>query len=295
MIIDGKNIPDKDSIYDPIRYIRIAKGPNEGWHPMYISLKEFRKEHTKEEVPTVYRPYWECEKIGDWCYTDDGWIIQCLNKYELVPTFYKERIKLNPESLNNRNAVQCFKFAARTCNVYCRKDGTLKATKFYGVEVKLDSTRLSENYNPLGKYITEKKKHFITLVVTGSSPASAYMISHKVSYGIAKSNAYNLLMKDERVMKEISRRMGTNLIDDLNNKGMNSDYILDELKKMIDNKKTNSNVKQALLLFLLKVQYKMETRTTGLIDHNKITNAEIIGDPEENRQKLLNNINNKEE
>jgi hypothetical protein len=286
MEIDGKKIPDKDSIYDPIRYVRIAKGPNEGWHPMYISMKEFRKDYPHD---TVYRPYWECKNIGDWCMTDDGWIVQCLNKYELIPKFYKDRVKLNTESFNNKNAVQCFKFSARTCNVYVRKDGTIKASKFLGTEVKLDPGRLSINYNPLGKYITERKKHFIALIVMGKSPTAAYMDSHKVSYGVAKSNAYNLLMKDEKVMKEISRRMGTNLLDDLNNTGITSDYIINELKSMIDDKKTNSAVKSALLLFLLKVQYKMDVKIGGT-DTNRITANVVIGDPEDNKQKLLNTM-----
>lgn len=274
-------------ITDPVRKIRITKGPHEGWHNVYYSEKVFREYYSKEEVPIIYRPYWTCKKAGDWIFTDDGYIVQVLDYRELIPSFYRNRVKRNPNSPNPKNSVIVIRTAARLCKVYTDKNGNLNASKFYGSAIKLTDGHLTENYNPMGKYITEKKKHFITLIVAGKSPAQAYMEVYKRNYQDAKNKAYNLLMKDEKMLKEISRRMGTNLIDDLNQTGMTSEYVLNEMKKMIDNKQTASATKAELIKFLIKMHYQLEMLSGKATDKNKIrAGYTVVGDADENRNNL---------
>lgn len=247
---------------------------------MYISEKIFRTEHPDEKL---YFPYWEATKSGDWCKCDDGWITQLLDTYQLRNIAHK-----------SGQVTTVYRFSARMCRTYQRADGSLDASKFYGDVVKLDCNHMTENYNPLGKYMSEKKRKFVMLLCAGDLPGIAYMKAYNVPYRRALTMGYRIAMQDENVIKEMNKHMKSNIIEDLEKHGISGDYIMNELKRTIEDNKTTSQVRAAILLFLTKVTYGLEHK--GLIkpdpnDLRGVGGTATIGimdnHPEELRSKLL--------
>ena len=291
----------QDSIYDPIRIIRINAGKHTGLHKMYISEKIFRKDYPKEKI---YFPYYNADSINQWCMTDDGWIIQLLELYCCVNKGYKQENVPGRQSghiYTQANAykllgnVVLYKFACRRCRVIWHSDSTVNASRFFGCALKMDDGHITENYNPLGKYMNPRKRHLITLMVAGASPVKAYMDAYNRPYNIAKTHAYRLIVKDPMIIEELGRHMKENIIDDLDKQEMSGDYLLQQMKNMIEDEKTTANVKAGLIMFLTKIRYHLTEKTGYLPDINDIRKAggriDMDTNPGELKDKLIKRVN----
>jgi hypothetical protein len=277
-------------IFDPVKQVRIARGPYKGWHNLYISEKIFKLTHNED----VIFPYWE-GTTGSWVRVDDGWILQILNEYTLNKKVNFEK----PTAKRDWGFTKVFVTAVRMARVYWRKDGSMNASRLFGSTVVLERSHMTENFNPLGRYMNERKRLFILNIVNGMTPAIAYMKAYNVSYGMAKGKAYHLAMRDTQVREELAKHMKSTVIEDMEKKGMTGDYLMDEIKKTIDSNKLNSQVRAAMLLFLTKLSYNIESRQLTRGDPNDLRQhgglGEILHTPDEVRGQLMERANREEE
>lgn len=258
--------------FDPKRQVRVRRGKHAGFHTIYNSVKSFKEDYANTEPK---HPWWESD-VGDWVIADDGFVVQVLDKYELVnKKYHKDR------HLMTRCKTYVFIFCNKTTSAYVRKDGSVHASRYLGSYVSLQRNHMSNDYNPLGKTLTERKKQFILLVVAGHTPAIAYMKAYKKPFSVAKRNGYRLAMQDEQVMSEIERHIKRDLLRDMESKGITPEYLMMKLKDTIDNNKENSQVRAGVLLFLTKLMYGIGGKNDlPAPDTNKITANVTI---EENR------------
>lgn len=259
-------------VYDPIKIIRINDGIHKGLHYLFISEKLFREhEDGKYKNITIYRPWFAAEKDGDWCFTDDGWVVQLLKKTILFRKRYRDRDQMLDDThdvyvqkqLEKRGILGqtiTYKFPFRMGRVYFRTDGTINATRLDGSYCKVNQSNITNNFNPLGKYMNERKRAFIINMVSGLPPAIAYMKAYNVPYKRAKTSAYRLAMNDPQVIEELQKHMKLSLTEDLEKHGITGDYLLQEIKKTVDDNKTNSQVRAAMLLFLTKLTYNIDSK-----------------------------------
>lgn len=212
--------------FDPIRQIRVYGGRFQGWHKIYCSEKVFRKDNPKYKKDII-RPYWEGEP-NDWVFADDGYVLQILDKYELINKFYK---KMSEKMDKGKTTV--FIFATRMTRIYKRMDGTINANRFLGNYIPLYRNNLApETYNPLGRYMTERKRNFVLHLANGLPPSIAYMKAYNVNYSLAKSRGYRLAIEDEEVMEELRKHTNTNILDDLDDIDMTGPEILKCIKEI---------------------------------------------------------------
>jgi len=252
--------------FDPKRQVRVRRGKHAGFHTIYNSVLAFKTEHANTEPK---HPWWESE-VGDWVIADDGFIVQVLDKYELVnKKYHKDR------HLMTTCKTYVYIFCNKTTSAYVRKDGSVHASRYLGSYVSLERNHMSNNYNPLGKSLTERKKQFIMYIVAGHTPAIAYMKAYKKPFSIAKRNGYRLAMQDEQVMSELERHVKRDLLHDMEKNGITPEYLMSKIKGTIDNNKENSQVRAAMILFLTKLTYGIGAKTELPIINPKEIRANV--------------------
>jgi hypothetical protein len=169
-----------------------------------------------------------------------------------------------------------------TVYVYYRKDGTQLIKSFYASVSKNAKTSLSDT-GYLGKFMTAKKRLFVSLVAEGVSPYNAYTQAYHKGY---PSNVYsqtNKLLTDPVVRKALMEEMKPLImkIDDtiMLKTGMNlSDYLVDQIVSVMTDKKVSNrdrreNIKLALALFGEQLGLRAPTAKSKE-DKREIENAE---------------------
>jgi len=227
-----------------MRKFTVRHGNFAGEHVIYDSIASAREHGIKD----IQVPWYNNNTVtGSWCQSDDGFVVQCLNRYKLK----------NKKHISGQY-TDCFRFPMGTVYVYHRKDGTLKIKNLYTNVTTTNKSALSDA-GILGKYMTAKKRLFVSFVADGMSPYHAYTQAFREGY---PSNVYiqtNKLLMDPIVRKALMEEMKPIItkIDTavMKKTGLNlSDYLVDQIVSvMTDSKATNrdrrENIKLALALF----------------------------------------------
>ncbi len=178
---------------DKMRDFTIRSGKYQGVHIIYDNEDE-AKEHS-----IVFKKPWYGKSVvgGDWVVSDDGYVIQCLNTYKLVNKRHKSGQYTNS-----------YRFPNGTFYVYFDKHQQKHVKNFYAVATASHKNSLG-NTPRIGRYMTSKKKEFVTLVAGGMDIYSAYVKAYSVRTfsrnGILIQ--LNKLMDDPLVRKELMEQM----------------------------------------------------------------------------------------
>jgi hypothetical protein len=176
-----------------MRDFTIRSGKFQGVHIIYDSELE-AKEHSIE-----FKKPWYGKKVvaGDWVVSDDGFVIQCLHTYKLVNKRHR-----------SGQYTQSYRFPNGTFYVYYDKHQQKHVKNFYAVAAASHKNSLG-NTPRIGRYMTSKKKEFVTLVAGGMDIYTAYLKAYKVRTfsrnGILIQ--LNKLMDDPLVRKELMEQM----------------------------------------------------------------------------------------
>lgn len=176
-----------------MRTFTIRKGKYAGEHTIYESIEEAQRHNITPKSPW-YTPDVE---VGDWCLSDDGYVLRCLKRDTLVNKRHK-----------SGQRTDYFRFCNGTFYVYYAKGGKRRIKNFYGVASANHKSSLG-NTSALGKYMTLKKKHFVSLVGSGLDPYNAYIQAYNV-HSTTKNNIWmqvNNLLSDPLIRKELMEQL----------------------------------------------------------------------------------------
>lgn len=176
-----------------MRDFTIRSGKYQGTHLIYDNEDEARDNSIEFKKP------WYHDKVeaGDWVVSDDGYVIQCLHKYKLV----------NKRHRSGQHTI-AYRFPNGTFYVYVDKHGQKHIKNFYAVATASHKNSLG-NTPRIGRYMTSKKKEFVSLVASGMDIYSAYVKAYKVRTfsrnGILIQ--LNKLMDDPLVREELMTQL----------------------------------------------------------------------------------------
>ena len=213
------------------------------------------------EPGNIYK--WRSEEaitaeVGDWIIADDEYVLKIIGKrtYKTV-TFYK------------------------FCNVqvnysyYVKKNGeiTKSFSKFLGGYTALKNTRGQNGKYISGKYQDReiKKITFANLLLAGMHPYQAYKVTHNSTgrylLSIEQLNYKILeLLKDKIVMEIINKGRKMSNFQNLEQKiqeAFPDEYIIAELKKLIDSSRKGSDAHRENLKFVMALCNTLPTRIYG--------------------------------
>jgi hypothetical protein len=176
-----------------MRDFTIRSGKFSGKHNIYDSEDEAKSNSIKFTKPW----YADSVDVGDWVVSDDGYVIQCLGKYKLV----------NKRHRSGQHTV-AYRFPNGTFYAYVDAHGQKHIKNFYAVASASHKNSLG-NTPRIGRYMTSKKKLFVTLVAGGMDVYSAYIKAYQVRTfsrnGILVQ--INKLMDDPVVRKELMEQL----------------------------------------------------------------------------------------
>jgi len=176
-----------------MRDFTVRSGNFAGIHIIYDNEEEALRHNM------VFKKPWYGDKVesGDWVVSDDGYVIQCLYKRKIV---------------NKRHRSGQFTMSYRFCNgtfyYYVNRFGQKSIKNFYAVATKSHKNSLGDT-GRLGKYLTSRKKEFVTLIATGLDLYSAYIKAYQVKT-ISRNGILvqiNKLMDDPVVREELMEQM----------------------------------------------------------------------------------------
>lgn len=176
-----------------MRKFTIRKGKYAGEHTIYESVEEAQQHNITPKSPW----YRNDIEVGDWCLSDDGYVLRCLKRDTLINKRHK-----------SGQRTDYFRFCNGTFYVYYGKDGKRRIKNFYGVASANHKSSLG-NTSALGKYMTIKKKHFVALVSKGLDPYNAYIQAYKI-HSTSKNNIWvqiNKLLGDPLVKQELMEQL----------------------------------------------------------------------------------------
>lgn len=180
-----------------MREFEVRRGNYTGKHIIYDNIKEAMDNGIKYIVSPWYRPD---AQIGDWCVADDGYVLQLLHKNKMI----------NKRHTSGQYTVY-YRFCTGTVYVYYGRNGKTHIKNFYGAVANSNKSALGGTPT-VGRYMTNKKKYFVTLLATGLDPYSAYIKAYKTNQMFTKSASYiwrqiDLLLNDPLVRKELMKEL----------------------------------------------------------------------------------------
>ena len=227
-----------------MREFTIRKGIFAGKHSIYDSLKEATDAGIKKPLSPWHRAD---VAIGDWVVSDDGFIIQCLHRYVLRNKVHR-----------SGQYTDCFRFPNGTFYVYVNANQERKVGKNFYAAVANNNPGAIGNTPRIGRYLTPKKKLFVSLIAEGADPYSAYIAAF--NKGFAKYSI-NKLLNDPIVREALMHELEP-IYNKIENQvkektGLNlTDFVAAELVKVITfdtsklaMKERRENLKLILQLF----------------------------------------------
>lgn len=172
---------------------------------MKYELEKFRPEDAvKQDIK--YKENWRLGETGDWVETDDGWIVQVLKKY------------------NTKRGNDLLKFAHRTVPVRNKMILTIVGNQY-------PSAITSGNTNTR-KLLSRRHKLLIKAYTKTRDWNSAY----RLVYGSVKVPSMKRSMERLFQFKDFQEYFTMAIKDELDNAGLDKDYVFGALKKYIDSK-----------------------------------------------------------
>ena len=211
-----------------MREITITSGKNKGVHYVFESTTEAidllsgdlasRNTNCQDMRLPIDRvfPHWWEGGVGDWVKCDDGYITQCMNRWEMV-----QRGK-NNNTIRYSNGMPMvtfvYKFVFGIYRKQLKKDGTLSGGRCLGAHCldfrgREPSSMAGKSYY-LGKYKTHRKMLFAYKVAISGDPVASLLESID-KFKLMKQKSHRViglpvklaltLMQDPYVIEEIKR------------------------------------------------------------------------------------------
>lgn len=228
-----------------MREFTVRSGKYAGQHKVYDS----KEEASAAGIKKICAPwYGDDVVIGDWCLSDDGYVVQLLHRFKLINKRHK-----------SGQYTDTFRFCQGTFYVYYDRLGRKHIKNFYAMIASNHKNSLG-NTSKLGKYMPLKKKHFVALVAGGCDPYTAYLKSYGNSH--FKQNTWmqvNELLNDPLVRKALMEEMQPfiqKVEDKIREKtGHNtiSDWLVDELAILLVDMKLSAKEKRANIQLIINL------------------------------------------
>ena len=229
-----------------MRKFTIRRGHYAGEHIIYDSLEEAKTANIKD-IKTHW--YDSSVKAGDWCLADDGYVVQCLNRFRLVNKKHR-----------SGQYTDTFRFPNGTFYVYYDKKGNRHIKNFYAVAARNHKSSLG-NTSVLGRYMTFKKKHFVTLVAGGMDPYTAYLKAYN-KHTASPNGVWiqvNKLLNDEIVrealvkeLKPFMEKVEDKIKEATGHKSI-LDFMVDQLTTLMIDMKLSAKEKRANIKLMLEL------------------------------------------
>lgn len=178
-----------------MRQFSIRKGNYKGEHTVYDSLEEAKS----NGVVATKHWYEPSIQIGEWVIADDGYIVQCLHRTRIINKNHK-----------SGQYTDIFRFPQGTFGVYYNRDGVRSPNtkNFYGAVTNGNRTSMG-NTPSIGRYLTIKKREFVTWMTLGYDPYTSYM----KAFSPQNTNLnyitmqVNKLLVDDKIKEELVKLM----------------------------------------------------------------------------------------
>lgn len=207
-------------------------GKNKGVHYVFESTTEAIQYLTGELAhlnrnnqdlsnPLKAFPIWSEAERWDWCKADDGYIMQCFNRWENIRKHKKTGLDVCFKS-GEPVTSKMFCFVVGNFAIWNKADGSWSPTRAYAaIKTVEDATKsrhsISKNAKYLGKYKTHKKLMFATYLAMYKDPFEALKKVQK-QFGMAEFSN-----QDTRLHKKWTKIVLEALADP---------YVQEELKKL---------------------------------------------------------------
>ena len=195
-----------------MRIFTVRRGLYKGEHIIYDNPGEANAHGIMDiKIP------WHHAKVGagDWVVSDDGYVVQCLRRYPLT----------NPRHKSGQ-WTDVFQFPQGLFTVYHGKGNKLTIKNFYAQLSYSNRTSLGSETSSLGKFLTIRKKEFVTLMGLGYDAYSSYV------------KAFNI-------------------------KNRNLGYITIQVNRLLSDERVQDALMDALRPFMEKVEKKISTLSKG--------------------------------
>ena len=165
-----------------MRTLSLRRGKYSGEHVVYESLEEAEKFGIKAISP------WFSPEVepGDWVVSDDGYVVQCLDRYRLP----------NKRSKSGQY-TDTLRFPQGTFWVYYGANGNKNIKNFYAFVTNNNKSSLG-NTPKTGRFMTPKKRLFVEYIKRRVNPIEAY----KRAFNIGPVPISSLLLSINRLLSE---------------------------------------------------------------------------------------------
>ena len=186
-------------------------------HYVYEDINEFHEHHPREEVVKDWRSGLE----GEWVYSDDDKILQLLRRKSITHPHDRKNYKHSDGYV--RTVVGTFLINRKS---FMDADFDQHNNRYtFSKTIKNTNSRIKER-----KSVTKKEKQFATNFIIGMGGTKAFMDAFKESNSEVAGKKAAILLKQERVMKEIDR----GALDVAKLLGIDHEYVLNKLKSLAD-------------------------------------------------------------
>jgi hypothetical protein len=228
-----------------MRSFTIRSGKFAGVHTIYDNIDEAKT----NKITNIKSPWYDTSvQIGDWCLSDDGYIAQCLHRFKLVNKRHR-----------SGQFTDTFRFANGTYWVYYDRNNRKHIKNFYAMTANNHKSSLG-NTSKLGKFMTLKKKHFVTLVAGGMDPYSAYIQSYKTAF--LKNDVWvqvNKLLNDPIVRAELMEQLQPFMkqievkIKEKTGHATINDWLVDQFTTLMVDLKLSAKERRANIVLILNL------------------------------------------
>jgi hypothetical protein len=172
-----------------MREITVRSGRFSGTHKIY----ENKAEAISLGIEAISPWFSPVVEPGDWVVSDDGYVVQCLDRYVL-------RNKRHQSG----QYTDVLRFPQGSFWVYHRKDGKQNIKSFLAFSTNTNKNSLGDTPKG-GKFMTPRKKLFVSLIIGGMDPLIAYKIAFKVGPVpiFSLTTRVNRLLMDENIRAEL--------------------------------------------------------------------------------------------
>jgi len=178
-----------------MREFVVKKGKFEGIHKIYNDAKELLE---NTGISFIRKPWSHPEaRSGEWCYMDDGFIMQLLHHGELI-------------SKKTGKKVETYRFPIGSRAVYLRKrDNTRVAPLLYSTNPSVNKSALvTQGYDrAIGGSYDSRKKLWVNLVADGLEPLEATRVVYKGLKPFRIVSVTNKLIENDKIKEMVISKM----------------------------------------------------------------------------------------
>lgn len=238
-----------------MRVVTIRRGLYKGEHTVYDSPDEAVKHGIEPKTPWHRKDI----QVGDWVVADDGYVVQTLNRKPIINKRHK-----------SGQFTDTFRFPQGIFYAYYNRHGEKRITKNFYAQVTNNNKSSLGNTPSLGRFMTIRKREFVTLVQMGFDMYSAYMKAFNVK---GSSMPYitiqiNKLLMDKQIQEELMQVLRpfmdaiTIRVKELSKYDNLNQLLIDKTAKLLVQE--TKNIKDQALV--LKLSYEMFGKLLKIVE-----------------------------